>query len=132
MRPTLPEVCLKYILWVVNLSVSDHMMVTQWRLIDKSLVLLLLILFDQVVRSVDIAFLDGCFYSAAELPGRDITQIPHPLITDTAQRLGDVAPKHVVMLHMNHSNPCYRDGPERRFAVDKGLDIGQQGDVYEL
>jgi pyrroloquinoline quinone biosynthesis protein B len=88
----------------------------------------------QVVQSVDASFIDGCFYSAAELPGRDITQIPHPLITDTAQRLkGVITADHaVVMVHMNHSNPCYRDGPERQQAVEAGLQIGCQGDVYNL
>ncbi|WIA40540.1 hypothetical protein OEZ86_013885 [Tetradesmus obliquus] len=88
----------------------------------------------QVVQSVDLALLDGCFYSAAELPGRDISQIPHPLITDTAQRLNGVITggKAVVMVHLNHSNPCYRDGPERQQALASGLQIGCQGDVYSL
>jgi pyrroloquinoline quinone biosynthesis protein B len=87
-----------------------------------------------VVQSVDLALLDGCFYSAAELPGRDISQIPHPLITDTAELLKGVitGDKAVVMVHLNHSNPCYRDGQERQQAVDAGLRIGRQGEVFQL
>jgi pyrroloquinoline quinone biosynthesis protein B len=83
---------------------------------------------------VDLALLDGCFYSAAELPGRDISQIPHPLITDTAERLKGVITdnKAVVMVHLNHSNPCYRDGAESRQAVAAGLRIGRQGEVFRL
>jgi pyrroloquinoline quinone biosynthesis protein B len=87
-----------------------------------------------VVQSVDLALLDGCFYSASELPGRDISQIPHPLITDTAERLKGVITddKAVVMVHLNHSNPCYRDGPERQQAIAAGLKIGRQGEVFQL
>ncbi len=40
-----------------------------------------------VVSRCDIALLDGCFYSADELPGRDMSQVPHPLITETMERL---------------------------------------------
>jgi pyrroloquinoline quinone biosynthesis protein B len=92
---------------------------------------LLLLLF-QVVASVDTAFLDACFYSASELPGRDIKQIPHPLIVDTAERLKDVPHKHVVLVHMNHSNPVYRAGLEQQACAAAGLEIGQQGTVYGL
>ncbi|KAF6258186.1 beta-lactamase-like protein [Scenedesmus sp. NREL 46B-D3] len=88
----------------------------------------------QVVRSVDLALLDGCFFSTAELPGRDLSQIPHPLITDTAARLKGIATgdKEVVMVHLNHSNPCYREGRERQQAIDAGLRIGRQGQVFKL
>eukprot|EP00775_Hariotina_reticulata_P006804 gene6804-7020_t len=86
----------------------------------------------EVVASVDTAFLDACFYSGSELPGRDIKQIPHPLIVDTAERLKDVPDKHVVLVHMNHSNPVYRVGPESDACAAAGLEIGQQGAVYDL
>ena len=36
---------------------------------------------------MDLAFLDATFWSALELPGRDIAQIPHPLAEETV-RLG--------------------------------------------
>lgn len=88
----------------------------------------------QVVESVDLAFLDACFHDAAELPGRDMSQVPHPLITDTLQRLkGLTAETAVVLVHMNHSNPVLQDGSEQRAAVlQAGFQLGQQGAVYEL
>jgi len=33
---------------------------------------------EDVVRTVDLAFLDGTFFSADEIPGRSIAEIPHP------------------------------------------------------
>jgi pyrroloquinoline quinone biosynthesis protein B len=88
----------------------------------------------QVVKSVDLALLDACFYDAAELPGRDMSQVPHPLITDTLQRLkGLTAETAVVLVHMNHSNPVWREGSQQRAAVlQAGFELGQQGAVYEL
>ena len=42
----------------------------------------------QVVQAAaDLSFLDACFFSGDELPGRDMSKIPHPLVTDTLQRL---------------------------------------------
>ncbi len=53
--------------------------------------------------SVDLAFLDGTFASADELPGRSIADIPHPLIPQTRELLrGSRA--GVWFIHLNHTN----------------------------
>lgn len=73
----------------------------------------------ELVDSVDLAFLDGTFASADELPGRSIDDIPHPLIPAT-RRLLDGARARVWFIHLNHTNPelgaadVVRDG--QRFA----------------
>ena len=57
----------------------------------------------ELVDTVDLAFLDGTFASADELPGRTINEIPHPLIPATRALLkGTVA--HVWFIHLNHTN----------------------------
>jgi pyrroloquinoline quinone biosynthesis protein B len=118
-----------------------------------------------VVASADLAFLDACFHDASELPGRDMSQVPHPLVTDTVARLrgvlvqqqqqaggsdstgalgsaagvgaGDperlLARTHVVLVHMNHTNPLWREGCAQRAAVEAaGLHVGVQGASYDL
>ena len=56
-----------------------------------------------VVAGVDLAFLDGTFASADEIPGRTIADIPHPLIPSTRDLLrGSRA--QVWFLHLNHTN----------------------------
>jgi pyrroloquinoline quinone biosynthesis protein B len=87
-----------------------------------------------VVQSVDLAFLDACFYDAAELPGRDMSKVPHPMIVDTTQWLQGLAAKTaVVLVHMNHTNPVWQASSEQRRAVlASGLHVGEQGAVYEL
>lgn len=54
----------------------------------------------------DISLLDATFHDRDELPGRDISQIPHPLVTDTLARFADLAAeKRLILTHINHSNP---------------------------
>ncbi|MCA9726500.1 MAG: pyrroloquinoline quinone biosynthesis protein PqqB, partial [Candidatus Eisenbacteria bacterium] len=64
------------------------------------------------VRGVGAAYLDATFYDMSELPGRVRTEIPHPPVVDTMERLSVLSPAdrgHVRFLHLNHSNPLLRD-----------------------
>jgi pyrroloquinoline quinone biosynthesis protein B len=63
---------------------------------------------ESVVARVDIAFIDGTFHDASELPGRDLTEIPHPLMIETMKRLAAYSTK-VRFIHLNQSNPALRD-----------------------
>jgi pyrroloquinoline quinone biosynthesis protein B len=85
----------------------------------------------QVVSEVDVALLDGTFYSASELPGRDVAQIPHPLATDTAERLAG-ADCEVYLIHLNHSNPLLRSGSEREWLAARGIGVGTAGLRWRL
>jgi pyrroloquinoline quinone biosynthesis protein B len=74
---------------------------------------------ESIVERVDVAYIDGTFYDASELPGRDLREIPHPLMTETMTRLaGTPLRAKVRFIHLNQSNPLLR---ERRngFVVAK-------------
>lgn len=62
---------------------------------------------ESVVDRVDVAYLDGTFHDAAELPGRDLREIPHPLMVETLARLRSQLGK-VRFIHLNQSNPALR------------------------
>ena len=85
----------------------------------------------QVVGGVKVALLDGAFFDPAELPGRDISQIPHPLVRDTVARLSRVDCE-VRFIHLNHTNPLLHDGPERAWLQSQGFGVGQQGQTWPL
>jgi len=85
----------------------------------------------QVLDGIDVALLDGTFYSGDELPGRDVTQIPHPLVTDTAERLAGTDCE-VHLIHLNHSNPLLQPGPERDWLVAQGIGVGAVGMRWQL
>jgi pyrroloquinoline quinone biosynthesis protein B len=83
------------------------------------------------VADMDVALLDGTFFSADELPGRDLSEIPHPLATDTARRLAGVK-CDVQLVHLNHSNPLHRAGPERGWVAAQGIGVGAFGERWCL
>jgi pyrroloquinoline quinone biosynthesis protein B len=90
---------------------------------------------EDVVDEVDIAFLDSTFYSAAELPGRDQTEVPHPLIIDTMERLEPLArsDRSIVLTHLNSSNPVLDlDGPERAAVLAAGFEVARAGQIHAL
>ena len=65
---------------------------------------------EDVVASVDIAYLDATFYSASELPGRNLAEIPHPTVEETMARFaGSPSLAKIRFIHLNQSNPLLRD-----------------------
>jgi pyrroloquinoline quinone biosynthesis protein B len=80
---------------------------------------------------VDVALLDGTFYSGAELPGRNLAEIPHPPMTETIARLTHTD-RRVGFIHLNHSNPLLRDGPELAALLAQGHWVGREGMRWEL
>lgn len=90
---------------------------------------------EDVVAGVDIALLDSTFYSAAELSGRDQSEVPHPLIIDTMERLGSLArsDRSIVLTHLNSSNPVLDpDGPEREAVLAAGFEVARAGQIHAL
>lgn len=83
------------------------------------------------VAEMDVALLDGTFFRADELAGRDLSQIPHPLVTDTAEQLVGVD-CDVRLVHLNHSNPLHRAGPERDWLAAQGIGVGAFGARWRL
>lgn len=85
------------------------------------------------VSRVDLAFLDATFYSADELPNRDIADIPHPLVTET-MALFEKAPsgeRHKVhFIHFNHSNPLLWDERVRQAVLARGFLLAEEGGGY--
>ena len=85
---------------------------------------------DTVMRSVDVAIVDACFYSPDEIGGR--TDIPHPFVTDTLERFADI-PGQLVLTHLNHTNPLLdRAGEQRHQMLAAGFDIAETGSLYRL
>ena len=87
----------------------------------------------EVLAGVDVALLDGSFYSMDELPGRDMSAVKHPLITlsmDLLQETVDSGSIEVWFTHFNHSNPVLEaDSAARREIERRGfgvLDDGQE------
>ncbi len=89
------------------------------------------------VSQVDLAILDGTFYSADELRsrGRDPREVPHPPIVETMDRLQAAVESgaQVFFTHLNHTNPVLRRGSRERAAVEgRGFHVIEEGAVFIL
>jgi pyrroloquinoline quinone biosynthesis protein B len=74
---------------------------------------------ESVLARVDVAYVDGTFYSADELPGRDMSEIPHPLIVETMARTASSPERTKIrFIHLNQSNPALRDRSLAPVAVE--------------
>ena len=83
-----------------------------------------------VVASVDTALLDASFYSGAEVPGRNIEDIPHPLIPHSMDVLQErvEAGDRVIFTHINNTNPAiFEDSPEAAEVRSRGFEIATEG-----
>lgn len=82
-----------------------------------------------VVRDVDVALLDGSFYSASEVPGRNLEDIPHPLIPHTMTLLASAVRdgSRVIFTHFNNSNPVLDDADAADAVRRRGFEIARAG-----
>src|SRR5262249_31949322 len=87
---------------------------------------------EEVVVGAAAAYLDGTFFDAAELPGRDMREIPHPFIEESLARLASLPTTeraHVRFIHLNHTNlAAIRGTAERRRARERGLGVERSGE----
>lgn len=91
---------------------------------------------EELIGEVDFALLDGSFYSGAEIPMRDMSEIPHPFIAESLQRFEPLSPElraRVIFTHLNHSNPAADPESEAAREVRSfGARIARRGDLFEL
>jgi pyrroloquinoline quinone biosynthesis protein B len=91
---------------------------------------------EEVIASVDIAYLDGTFYADGEVSGRSMAEIPHPFIIETMQRLASLptAEKSKVrFIHLNHTNPALQPGSSAGQEIAKaGFHLAQEGERFAL
>jgi len=84
----------------------------------------------ELVGSVDIALIDGSFYSHDELPGRD--DVPHPPILETMELLNPTKTE-IYFTHFNHTNPILKTkSKERKETLEKGFKIAYDGLILEI
>jgi len=90
-----------------------------------------------LVKVQDFALLDATFYDDNELPGRDMSKIPHPRVTESMDLIdaaGDETLKNKVrFIHINHTNPL-RDRNSDAFyeMTTRGYELAYRGERFCL
>ena len=91
---------------------------------------------EDVLRTVDVAYLDGTFFANGEIPGRDMTGFPHPFITKSMERFAKLPSAErakVRFIHLNHTNAALIPGSDAQHQVEKaGMRIAEQGERFSL
>ena len=102
--------------------------IQNWKIWDHSIV--------EEIQKVDIALLDGTFFSPEELPTRDLAAIGHPFISDSMTLLKDIARNgktQIHFTHLNHSNLALDpDGEARRIMEKDGFGLAEDGMEFPL
>ncbi|MCH2183808.1 MAG: MBL fold metallo-hydrolase [Mariniblastus sp.] len=102
--------------------------IDKWSKWDRSI--------EELVESVDVAYLDGTFFENGEIPGRDMAQIPHPFVEETIRQfaaLDESQRNKVRFIHLNHTNPALRaDSRARRQIQRAGMRVAVQGEMVEM
>lgn len=88
------------------------------------------------VKNADLVFIDGTFFQANELPGRDMSEIPHPFVEESLKKMDALSAAErskIVFIHFNHTNPLLRKkSPEKRNLTEKGYQVAEEGMIIEL
>ena len=85
----------------------------------------------ELIKTVDYALIDATFYADGELPGRDMSKVPHPFVTESMELLEDLVVEErnkVWFIHMNHTNPLLStQSKESKSVQSKGFNVAVEG-----
>ena len=100
--------------------------IDKWNKWDKNL--------QEIVAQNDYLFLDGTFAEQNELPGRNMSEIPHPFIVETMELLKDVKNKSkIYFIHLNHTNTALMPNSQISFEMKElGFRIAKYKEKFKL
>ena len=91
---------------------------------------------DSLLQQVDVAFLDATFFDGSELPGRNLSEIPHPTVRETMERAQSwphSVLQKVHLIHFNHTNPLLQEGSiAYKNLAAFGFQLSRVGDSIQL
>ena len=91
---------------------------------------------EDILARVDYALVDATFFKNGEIPGRDMSEIPHPFVEETMALLQNLPPAEktkVYFIHLNHTNPLLNPAsPAYREVLQAGFHVAEEGMVLEL
>lgn len=86
---------------------------------------------NKLVTQYDHLFIDGTFYKDGELPGRSMSEIPHPFVQESIElfrELTTAEKQKIHFIHFNHTNPLInRNSKEYKEVKSKGFNVASEG-----
>jgi pyrroloquinoline quinone biosynthesis protein B len=91
---------------------------------------------EDVLATIDVAYLDGTFLSADELQGRNLAEIPHPLIAESIERFASLPERErskIRFIHLNQSNPLLQTDHAAHVDLQLlGFRVAHEGEIVLL
>ncbi|WP_223789668.1 MBL fold metallo-hydrolase [Marinicella meishanensis] len=90
----------------------------------------------QAIQQVDHALLDATFFANGEIPNRDMSEIPHPFVTESMALFADLPAaqkQKIIFIHFNHSNPLINlDSAASQQVLAAGFRVAHRGLAISL
>ena len=97
--------------------------IDKWYLWEKSII--------EEIKQVDYAIIDATFYDSKEVNYRDISEIPHPFVTESMDLFDSIDIKEknkIYFIHLNHTNPLInKDSDQYKLVRNKGYNVAEEG-----
>ncbi len=91
---------------------------------------------EDLIASVNLAYIDGTFFANGEIPGRDMTGFPHPFIRHSLLRFASLPAAErakIRFIHLNHTNPALDPtSAASREIVAAGMKVAREGEIEPL
>jgi pyrroloquinoline quinone biosynthesis protein B len=91
---------------------------------------------EALLARVDLAFVDGTFMEDGELPGRAMSEIPHPFVQESIARFAHLPQSSrakIHFIHFNHTNPLLQPNSKARKQVSEaGMHLAVEGSKFPL
>lgn len=85
----------------------------------------------QLAKQYDHLFLDGTFYKEDELPGRNMSEVPHPFIQESIDLFSGLSlteKQKIWFIHFNHTNPLIdKSSKQYKEVISKGFNVASEG-----
>ena len=102
--------------------------IDKWNIWDQRIEIL--------VERNDFLLVDGTFFANGEVPGRDMSLIPHPFVEESMDLLDVLSHDQrskVYFIHLNHTNPLLKPGShESEIVREKGYGLTFEGQRFPL
>ena len=97
--------------------------IDKWYLWEKSIV--------DEIKQVDYSIIDATFYDSKEVNYRDVSEIPHPFVTESMDLFNSIDIKEknkIYFIHLNHTNPLInKDSDQYKLVRSKGYNVAEEG-----
>ena len=91
---------------------------------------------EEEIKDADMVLIDGTFYQNGELPGRNMSEVPHPFVEESINRFSSLSLKEkakIRFIHFNHTNPLIKNkSAEKDKVIANGFGVTEEGMVIPL